>query len=57
MYRTLKKICKYNNDKSEQLGTALLYIRCRVDHYYTLYRSVKFESNDSYHCIRKTILN
>ncbi|KAF0766487.1 Uncharacterized protein FWK35_00002986 [Aphis craccivora] len=21
------------------------------------YRSVKFESNDSYHCIRKTILN
>ncbi|KAF0772796.1 Uncharacterized protein FWK35_00007463 [Aphis craccivora] len=21
------------------------------------YRSIKFESNDSYHCIRKTILN
>ncbi|KAF0773926.1 hypothetical protein FWK35_00000466, partial [Aphis craccivora] len=43
--------------KSGKVGTALLYIRCRVDHYYILYKSIKFESNDSYHWIRKTILN
>ncbi|KAF0730682.1 Uncharacterized protein FWK35_00016994, partial [Aphis craccivora] len=43
--------------KSGQVGTALLYIRCRVDHYILYCRTVKFESNDNYHCIRKTILN
>jgi len=41
--------------KKRQVGTALMYIRCRVDHYY-IYRGVKLKSNDSYHFIQKTIL-
>jgi len=50
-----QKIIKIN--RRGQLGTTLLYIIGAVWITILYIKSVKFESNDRYHYIRKTILN